>query len=68
MEKRCPNCKEIKPYVEFFKCSSRVDGLQVYCKSCKKERFKESKKKSDKKYTSKWLSIPENKEKKKRTC
>jgi hypothetical protein len=65
MEKRCPNCKEIKLYIEFFKCSSKVDGLQVYCKICIKERFKESKKKSDKKYASKWLSIPENKEKKK---
>jgi hypothetical protein len=63
-KKECPNCKELKPISDYFKCSSRKDGLQLYCKICKKERFKESKQKSDKKYGKKYLSIPENKEKK----
>ena len=44
MKKQCPNCKEEKQYSEFHKCSSRIDGLQSYCKLCKKEKFKESKK------------------------
>jgi hypothetical protein len=63
-KKECPNCKELKFFSEYYKCSSRKDGLQVYCKKCKKERFKESKQKSDKKYGEKYLLIPENKEKK----
>ena len=63
-EKVCPNCNELKPNNEYYKCNTRKDGLQVYCKICKKTRFKESKKKSDKKYSKKWLSIPENKAKK----
>lgn len=63
-EKKCPNCNIIKSTSDYFKCSSRKDGLQVYCKKCKKERFKESKQKSDKKYLEKYLLIPENREKK----
>lgn len=63
-EKKCPNCNITKSISNYFKCSSRKDGLQVYCKKCKKERFKESKQKSDKKYNEKYSSIPENKEKK----
>ena len=65
MKKQCPNCKEEKQYSEFHKCSSRIDGLQSYCKLCKKEKFKESKRKSDKKYQSKYYSILNNREKKK---
>jgi len=63
-KKKCPNCNELKSILDYHQCSSRKDGLQVYCKKCKKERFKESKQKSDKKYQKKYLSIPENKEKK----
>jgi hypothetical protein len=63
-EKKCPNCNIIKSTSDYFKCSSRKDGLQVYCKKCKKERFKESKQKSDKKYLEKYILIPENREKK----
>lgn len=33
-EKRCPQCKEIKMFSEFYKNKSRKDGLSVYCKSC----------------------------------
>ena len=62
--KKCPECKELKLATEYYKCSSRKDGLQVYCKICKKEKFKKSKKESDKKYQKKYLSIPENRIKK----
>lgn len=63
-EKKCPNCNELKPHTEYYRCSSMKDGCQVYCKICKKERFRESKRKSDKKFNEKYLAIPENKEKK----
>jgi 5-methylcytosine-specific restriction endonuclease McrA len=36
-EKRCPQCDEIKPLTEFYKNTSRKDGLSVYCKQCVKE-------------------------------
>lgn len=62
--KKCPECGRIKSTTEYYKCSARKDGFQVYCKTCKKEKFRESKKKSDKKYLKKYLSIPENLEKK----
>jgi len=32
--KNCSNCKETKPVTEFHK--SRKDGLQAYCKACRK--------------------------------
>lgn len=63
-KKKCPNCGEVKCENEFYKCSSNKDGLQVYCKICKKERFRESKRESDKKYGKKYCSILENKVKK----
>jgi len=59
--KICPECKIFKLSNEFFMCSTRKDGLQCYCKVCKKEKFKESKKKSDKKYNTNWYSKIENK-------
>ena len=62
--KKCPECNKVKLATEYYKCSSRKDGLQAYCKICKKEKFRESKKKSDKKYLKKYLSIPENRRKK----
>ena len=62
--RKCPECNEVKPATEYYKSAKTQDGLQCYCKVCKKEKFKESKRKSDKKYSKKWLSIPENKEKK----
>lgn len=34
--KTCPKCGECKPVSEFSKCKSRRDGLQCYCKSCKR--------------------------------
>ena len=59
--KKCPECNEVKPTTEYYKCSTRKDGYQAYCKICKKEKFRESKKKSDRKYHKKYYSIPENK-------
>jgi len=59
--KKCPECNEVKPTTEYYKCSTRKDGCQAYCKICKKEKFRESKKKSDIKYGKKYYSIPENK-------
>jgi hypothetical protein len=32
----CPKCCSLKDINSFYKCSSRKDGLQRYCKSCKK--------------------------------
>lgn len=61
--RKCPGCDTVKPATEYYKSTTRKDGLQCYCKICKTERYKESKRKSDKKYGKKWLSIPENKKK-----
>lgn len=66
--KKCPNCNEVKLHTEFYKCSTRKDGLQSYCKICKKERFKESKRKSDKKYQEKYYLNPENTARKLEYC
>jgi len=35
--KVCPRCKEDKGFSEYHKSSKRKDGLQVNCKSCRKE-------------------------------
>lgn len=35
-EKRCPRCKETKPLSEFGKDRRNKDGLNLYCKACKK--------------------------------
>lgn len=59
-KKICPHCNIEKNYSEYHSCSSRKDGLQAYCKICKKVKFKESKKLSDKKYHEKYYSNPEN--------
>lgn len=32
--KRCPDCKQLKPFTEFGVNASRRDGLQFYCRSC----------------------------------
>jgi len=37
-EKRCPRCGECKPRAEFYRNSSRKDGLSAYCKACIKEQ------------------------------
>ena len=34
--KRCPKCKQIKSLSEFYKNRSEYDGLDGYCKSCRK--------------------------------
>ena len=59
-KKKCPHCNVEKHRNEYYSCSSRKDGLQTYCKVCKKTKFKESKKLSDKKYQQKYFSNPEN--------
>jgi transposase-like protein len=43
--KECPKCKEEKQADEFGKCSTRKDGLQTYCKSCRKDYATANKKK-----------------------
>lgn len=65
-EKKCWLCKEIKPVSEFYKNSSRKDGLCSECKECKRKSNKEwtSKNPEIKKVLErKW--ILENKEKRK---
>lgn len=59
-KKKCPHCNIEKNHNEYHSCSSRKDGLQAYCKICKKTKFKESKKLSDKKYQQKYFLNPEN--------
>ena len=36
--KKCSRCQKEKPSTEFHKDNSRTDGLQRYCKTCKKKR------------------------------
>lgn len=36
--KTCPGCRTTKPTTDFYRMARAKDGLQVYCKSCKKER------------------------------
>lgn len=36
--KLCARCKNIKSINDFYKCKSKKDGLQVYCKICTKEK------------------------------
>ena len=36
--KNCARCSIMKKVDEFHKCSSRIDGLQIYCKTCAKEK------------------------------
>jgi len=38
--KTCSKCKETKDLLEFDKNRTRVDGLHLYCKSCRKEERK----------------------------
>lgn len=38
--KRCPCCRDSKPESEFWKDSSRPDGLQIYCKLCLGKKMK----------------------------
>lgn len=37
MEKRCPRCQETKSVSDFGKASKRPDGLQPWCKKCKRD-------------------------------
>ena len=39
--KQCPNCKEIKSLLEFYKNRSRRDGYNWWCKMCEKS-YKQS--------------------------
>lgn len=41
--KRCSRCKQEKNTDEFNKCSSKKDGLQSLCKTCKKHDYQENK-------------------------
>lgn len=53
--KRCFKCNKIKSLSEFQKDRSKKDGLQIYCKSCRKEyqqslQGKATSRKGNKKY------------------
>ena len=37
--KLCPNCGVTKPVSEFFRCSSKRDGLRSRCKQCDREHI-----------------------------
>lgn len=39
--KRCSSCQKTKPESEFGKDSGRYDGLQIYCRECKRKRERE---------------------------
>lgn len=51
--KRCSKCKEWKPITEFCKHKSHKDGLQDYCKDCKKDWY-ENNKEHVKEYEKQW--------------
>ena len=34
--KTCTKCKQTKPVAEFYKQKARPDGLDAYCKDCRK--------------------------------
>ena len=38
--KQCAHCKEIKPKTEFVKHSQKADGLNSWCKTCKRAKDK----------------------------
>ena len=38
--KRCFRCKNEKPVSQFYKDTSKRDGLQSYCKDCESEKQK----------------------------
>ena len=38
--KKCPDCRESKPLEDFYKDSSKRDGLDIRCKDCKRQRNK----------------------------
>jgi recombination endonuclease VII len=42
MTKFCPDCKEDKPYSEFFKSKNGSKGLAAYCKPCHNNRGKKA--------------------------
>ena len=46
----CLSCKKEKPLDEFYKERSRKDGLDIYCKICKRRKVKDNKEKSSKRY------------------
>jgi hypothetical protein len=37
--KKCSRCGKYKPYSEYWKKKSSPDGLQYYCKSCKRDYY-----------------------------
>ena len=37
-KKKCPNCNELKELDQFSMDNSRLDGLQIYCKSCNNKK------------------------------
>lgn len=37
--KTCPRCKVEKPLADFGRNKARPDGVEVYCKPCRKERY-----------------------------
>jgi hypothetical protein len=42
MSKKCNKCKKNKDKSEFYKCTSKKDGLQSTCKKCQKSYIKEN--------------------------
>src|SRR5947209_2237840 len=41
--KKCAQCKEWKPFEDFYKNRSTTDGYQTYCKPCFQQSNKQSK-------------------------
>ena len=49
IEKYCPGCDTSKSTEDFFKCRTKCDGLQSYCKLCMKRRNEECVKRTGRK-------------------
>lgn len=42
ISKECSCCHKVKPVLEFNKCKSKSDGLQIKCKECLKKYYQEN--------------------------
>ena len=61
-EKRCARCKEMKPITEFGKDRRNKDGLNIYCRPCKK-KYNDEQKEYRRQYLKVYRENPEERQK-----